>query len=288
MIAQRRANYAGYRTRELYVAGVNGPTTILLHGFGDSADCWRPALARLAASGRPAVAMDLPGFGEADPLADGPRLPQWDRFVAAVIFGYGINRAVVVVGNSLGGLLTVRAAETERALPIRGILALGTAGTGWTRPTRWATVGNLAVISALAALPVPPPLWRLWAALTTRALVRGALRGADPVHVRALSQHFATRGAARLLVSAAVSLLPEINSVAAIRAIGCPVIIAHGLRDRLVSVSAARRLQAMIPDSQLVLLPSSGHCPQVDDPARVVALAEELATGRPQYDRKVR
>ena len=188
VIAQRRANYAGYGTRELHVSGNNCSPIVLLHGFGDSADCWRPVLERLGAAGRHTVAVDLPSFGEAGPLASGPWLPQLDRFVAEVIIRHGTEHPVVLVGNSLGGLLTVRAAETVRALPIQGILAICAAGTGWTRLAHLATVGDLAVISALAALPVPARLLRLSAALTTRALIHGALRGADPAHVRAFAE----------------------------------------------------------------------------------------------------
>ncbi|HET7691231.1 MAG TPA: alpha/beta fold hydrolase, partial [Nocardioidaceae bacterium] len=82
------ATYAGYRTRVLTTSG-GGPTVVLLHGFGDSADTWSGVLARLAQAGRSAVAVDLPGFGEADDLADGAILPQLDRFVAALADAHG-------------------------------------------------------------------------------------------------------------------------------------------------------------------------------------------------------
>jgi pimeloyl-ACP methyl ester carboxylesterase len=36
-----------------------------LHGFSGSADTWRPFLRVLAGQGRRAVALDLPGFGQA-------------------------------------------------------------------------------------------------------------------------------------------------------------------------------------------------------------------------------
>ena len=52
---------------------------VLLHGWSDSADTWRPLLAQLGARGRRAIAVDLPGFGEATRLHDGAVLPHWTR-----------------------------------------------------------------------------------------------------------------------------------------------------------------------------------------------------------------
>jgi pimeloyl-ACP methyl ester carboxylesterase len=280
MIAQRRAVYAGYGTRELYVSG-SGRPVVLLHGFADSADCWRPVLERLEAAGRPGVAVDLPNFGEADSLSDTPWLGELNRFVAEVITRHGADQPVIVVGNSLGGLLTVRAAEESRALPVWGIVAIGTAGTGWSRLARLVTSGDRGVFDALAAVPVPSCLLKVAATLATRAVVHGALRGTDPVHVRALSEQFATPRRARRQLSAALILLPEVDAIAALGDIVCPAIIVQGRRDRLVPVAAARRLHAMIPGSRLVILPHSGHCPQVDDPASIVAQIEDLAELHP-------
>ncbi len=48
---------------------------MLLHGWGDSADTWRPLLAELGARDRRAIAVDLPGFGTASPLTEDAMLP---------------------------------------------------------------------------------------------------------------------------------------------------------------------------------------------------------------------
>jgi len=113
-IEERRAVYAGFGTRELAVAG-NGPTILLVHGFGDAADGWRLVLDLLQDAGQAAVAVDLPGFGQADPLDEGELLPQLDAFVAAAIRAYGGTEGVVVVGNSLGGAAAARARSRPRS-----------------------------------------------------------------------------------------------------------------------------------------------------------------------------
>ena len=69
-VLEHRVEAAGHRTRALEVAG-SGPGIVLLHGWSDSADTWRPLLAQLGSRGRRAIAVDLPGFGEATRLHDG-------------------------------------------------------------------------------------------------------------------------------------------------------------------------------------------------------------------------
>lgn len=272
VIAQRPAEYAGYMTRELYVTGAD-PAIVLIHGFGDSAGTWNLVLSRLAAIGRAGIAVDLPGFGAAEALAPGPILPQLDAFVADVVQRHGARQSVVLVGNSLGGLLTVRAAA-DGALPIRGILAVGTAGTGWTRLLRIVTQGNLGRVAWLAKAPVPA--WLL--TLTARVMMYGRWQAADPVELR----RFTRQLAARPIMATALALLPEVTAITQLAHVTCPTTVLHGRRDRLVSMEAAQRLHDLIPCSRLVVLPRSGHCPQLDAADEVVTLATQLATTNPE------
>src|SRR5262249_17845255 len=116
---EHRMEFAGYETRVLELEG-SGEPLVFFHGWSDSADTWRCVLARLGRAGRRAVAVDLPGFGAADPLAKGPTLPQLDEFGTAVLSyaGAGARRngregstRAVAVGNSLGGCVALRLAE---------------------------------------------------------------------------------------------------------------------------------------------------------------------------------
>ena len=98
---EHRQEFAGYDTRVLELEG-SGPPLLLLHGYADSADTWRPVLAALGRAERRAIAVDLPGFGAADRLHhDQPILPQLDAFARAAAEYAGARP--VVAGNSLGG-----------------------------------------------------------------------------------------------------------------------------------------------------------------------------------------
>ncbi|WP_082981497.1 alpha/beta fold hydrolase [Mycolicibacterium mucogenicum] len=264
--------YAGYTTRELFVAG-NGPPIVFLHGFGDSADTWQLVLELLADGGRMGVAVDLPGFGEADSLKSDPIMPQLDAFVADVVRRYGIGQSIILVGNSLGALLAVRAAG-DPGLPIRGLLSIAAAGLGWTRLLSILARRNLALVALLARLPCPSSLSDLAVALVGRTAIYGRWSAADPVQMRRFKQQLDSRPA----LATALALLPEVNAVNHFDAVKCPTTVLQGRRDKLVPMAAAWRLHEMIPHSQVVALPNAGHCPQLDSPAYVAALATELAT----------
>src|SRR3954447_21134974 len=109
-VVEHRIEVAGHATRALEVDG-GGPGIVLLHGWSDSADTWRPLLAQLGARGRRAIAVDLPGFGEATRLHDGAVLPQLDAFALDLVESWANKEPVVVAGTSLGGCVALRLAE---------------------------------------------------------------------------------------------------------------------------------------------------------------------------------
>jgi pimeloyl-ACP methyl ester carboxylesterase len=191
---------------------------------------------------------------------------------------HGATSAVVLVGNSLGGLLTVRAAATVKGLPIRGIVAIDAAGTGWTPLVRAVIVQNLLILTPLVALPVPPMVRRAGVTLAARIVLYGRWRSADPETIDNFAKGIRTRRDAQRLIAVARRTVREVNALETFDGIDCATVVLHGRRDPLVSVDAARRLHRMIPGSRLVVLERSGHCPQLDAPERVAALAIELAT----------
>lgn len=96
---------AGTRTRLLRRDGnPDGPTVVLVHGLGGSAPNWLEVMAPLTAIGD-VVAPDLQGFGEAaPPRPTAPRPVANARFVATLLHALDTG-PVVLVGNSMGGLV---------------------------------------------------------------------------------------------------------------------------------------------------------------------------------------
>jgi pimeloyl-ACP methyl ester carboxylesterase len=275
-IEERRAVYAGFGTRELAVAG-NGPTILLVHGFGDAADGWRLVLDLLQDAGQAAVAVDLPGFGQADPLDDGALLPQLDAFLADVIRHYGRAQGVVVVGNSLGAAGAVRAVR-DHGLPIAAVMTLGVAGVRWKPLT--ASINVIAVVlRVVATVPVPIPgrPHQIVLRRTLSPLLYGERSAVDPRVVASIAGGIADVKTTHRLVQLGAMFKAELDRTHEYGGIGVPMTVVHGARDRLVPVSASRVLHEANPGSRLVVLRRAGHCPQLDAADVVAHHARELA-----------
>lgn len=276
MIGERRATYAGVGTRELYVDGA-GPTLVLVHGFGHPAPCWRPVLQRCAAAGQAAIAVDLPGFGDADAASPGPFLPQLVRFLRAVVTTHGAGTPVVLVANSLGASSAVRLLDTESDLPVCGLVALNTATDQWTPLMKAAMIRRGRTLAGLAGLPLRGAIFGRGANIVGARLLYGDYRLADAAAVALLTDQLSSRQVRRDLAALGGPLMFEVAVVATAHDITYPTVFVHGTRDKLVAVAASKHLHAANPASRLELLDGIGHCPHLDAPDRITALALELA-----------
>jgi pimeloyl-ACP methyl ester carboxylesterase len=270
-LIEHRLHLAGYETRALELEG-DGPPVLLLHGFSDSADTWRLALDRLARAGCSALAVDLPGFGAAEALAPGPVLPQYDAFVAAAVRGLADGGGeVVVCGNSVGGVVALRAAEQE-GLPVAGVVAVAPAGLDM--PRWFSIIERDPVVRTLLRAPVPMPGWMVRA--TVGALYRQlafARPGAAAVEVvEAFTAHHAGRERVRGHLDTGRRLLPELRDPFHFAAVRAPVLLVWGDRDRMVSHTGGQRVVAALPDTTYEIIEGCGHCPQVEEPDRFVEL----------------
>ncbi|MUL67280.1 alpha/beta hydrolase [Mycobacterium sp. CBMA 234] len=269
MITETWLTFNGVDTRALSVSG-NGMPVVLLHGYGDSADTWRGVLARLESLGRKAFAVDLPGFGRAGRRGPGPLLPQFDDFVDALLDETG---PAVLVGNSLGSATAVRAAD-RRPEMVKALVALDDP----LNSRNW-----LARLARYRDVPV-----RFWRGVARAPVPAGALRWATEASLRRLlfdpgkpaEQEVITRWAQSVNTQRAVAELGRYalqyaretaSGHCGIR-VSCPTVVVHGAKDRIIPVDASRILHQQIPGSELVVLPWSGHCPQLDDPDAVVRL----------------
>jgi pimeloyl-ACP methyl ester carboxylesterase len=231
-LIERSIELAGHRTRVLELDG-DGPGIVLLHGWGDSADTWRPLLAELAATGRRAIAVDLPGFGHASRLEPGAILPQLDAFAAALVLEWAGGEPVVVAGTSLGGAVALRLAELPE-LPLAGVVPVAPAGLempGW-----FDVAERDPIIRRLLDIPIPVP----------RALVRslvGDVRPPTPAH----------------------PLLPELATAPFdLAAVACPVLLVWGTRDRLIPHTGARVVLDALPETRVELIEGCGRAPQLE------------------------
>ena len=277
VLFEHRLTIAGFETRALEVEG-DGPPVLFLHGWSDSADTWRPVLDRLRRRGRAAVALDLPGYGTATHLdTEEPILAQLDRFTRAAVIRFAGDGRVILAGNSLGGCAALRAAE-EPSLPVAGVIPIAPAGldmAGWFLVVEGERLIRLLLASPI---PVPAPLVRQVVGTVYRQLAFARPFAADPRYVTSFSSHVSTRADVARILASGRRLRGELRDPFRFERVECPVLVVWGDSDRMVFSSGASRLLAGVRDARLEVIEGCGHCPQLEEPDRVVELVDSFAT----------
>jgi len=108
-----------------YLEDGTGVPAILLHGssLGSSADVFRRNLPALAAGGVRAIAVDLPGFGKSDPVADLSGTAR-NAFTLRFMDVLGLTRAALIGHSSSGGpAVSIALKHPER---VSHVIVLGT------------------------------------------------------------------------------------------------------------------------------------------------------------------
>ncbi len=288
----RLANWGGVsRTADLggpvhYVdfgGPAGAPRVVLVHGLGGSHLNWCLLGPRLVTDAR-VLAVDLVGFGltHAQGRATTVRAnaAMLDRFVREIA-----GAPAILVGNSMGGMVSVIQAVAHPdavagLVLIDPVLPLARGA----RPDRL-----VAATFLLYALPRVGEryLARRRATLTPRQIVQEVLNlcCAAPervpedlveASVALTEERAAVGGADTAFLSAARSLLRmsarRRRYWAAMRALGSPVLLMSGEKDRLVSINAAREAAARNPDWRFEVVPDVGHVPQLEKPDAVADL----------------
>lgn len=282
-IREQRLELGGFGTRTLRLeAGEQGggPPLLLLHGWSDSADTWRPLLSRLAGTGRSAIAVDLPGFGQADRLdRELGVLDQLDRFAAAAVEHASATAAgadAIVVGNSLGGCVAMRLAENAE-LPIAGIVPIAPAGLDMAAWFGLVESAPLVRFVLRAPVPLPEAVVRDAVGRAYRALAYARPGEADSAIVNSFTRHLRSRRDLIRVLATGRRLLPEIRDPFRLERIRCPVLLVWGDRDRMVFSTGARRVLDVVDGARLELIEGCGHLPQVEAAERMAELLEDFA-----------
>lgn len=269
-----------------------GPTVVLVHGLGGSHLNWdllAPKLTRVAR----VHALDLPGFGLSTPTGR-PATVRSNVDALAEFVTRACVPPVVLVGNSMGGLVSVLLASRRPDL-VRGLVLLDPA---LPAPRRIAQSPATAVTLAVHALPgVGERLRRARRhRIGARATMRETLQrsGVDesvlPTSLVERQEMLVARqsdvaGMDRAYLSAARSLAWALVRArryhAAMASISVPVLLIHGEEDELVPVTAARATARRHARWQYVELSGVGHTPQLQVPDTVAAHVIDWLAGLP-------
>ncbi|WP_028059541.1 alpha/beta fold hydrolase [Candidatus Solirubrobacter pratensis] len=239
----------------------SGPAVILLHAGVADRSMWSETLPALAEAGYRAIAVDLPGFGDAAVQA-GPQAP-WND-VLQTMNELGIERAAIV-GNSFGAAVALRVA----------VIA----------PAR---------VSALMLVSTPMPgepseqLAAAWEA-EEEAMERGDVEAAveavveawtDPGPVRERVAAMQRRAFELQLAAGDVEDAPDPvdEDPASLTRIDMPVLVAAGAGEMPDFLAAAETLARVVPGARSVLIGGARHLAPLEAPEAFHGLVTELLT----------
>jgi pimeloyl-ACP methyl ester carboxylesterase len=257
------------------------PPIVFVHGLGGSHLNWCRIGPHLAA-GRRAVALDLHGFGLTPGLRANSTVQAnarlLDRWIQTVI-----GEPVILVGNSMGGLISILETSSNPDL-IKGVVLLDPALPLPPQKPDWQVSGQFLLYATpgLGEFAVAKLMASVDPETAVRQLVQLCFADpsrADPEMNRAevalsTKRHPATRAQAaaraRIFLAAARSLLRVLSRrqrYAKIMAgIDVPVLLIGGEDDRLVPVAAMRQAAARNPRWESVILAGVGHTPMLEVP----------------------
>lgn len=254
-----------------------GPTVLLVHGLGGSVLNWAAIAPPLADTCR-VMALDLVGFGRTQSLGRSARLED-NRDLLARFIDEVIGHPVILVGNSMGGLLAMLLTDARPDLVAGLVLVDPAVPVGPTaRPDPLVTLlfGAYAV-PALARVFLSHRRSVLSAEAQAMAVLR--LCCVDTRRVpEQLVQHHLELARERQdypnvdaeLVVAGRSLVLVLARrrwlYALMRRISVPVLLLHGDKDRLVPIAAARAVARRNPTWRFEVAANVGHVPQLEVP----------------------
>jgi pimeloyl-ACP methyl ester carboxylesterase len=281
-----------FRSGTLYVHayGGQGRPIVAVHGLGGSHLNWMPVADGLARSGT-VTALDLPGFGYSPP---GRSFSVVAHARAVADHLESLEEPALLIGNSLGGLITMKVAsefpglveglvlvapatapslrdpridrEIARRLIIQGLPILGPIVIN----SYWNSASPLQQLRDTVALVCHHPE-RVPRDVVEASLVLASARRQQPWAVPALVQTGRSVG---------IVLAQRRRFSAMVARIGAPTLLIQGAHDRVIAGSGPESLAGQRPDWEYRIMADSGHCPQLEAPEEFVGLFDSWWAGQ--------
>ena len=277
MMSTTSMTAAALQHRSIYVAGIHSPVlesgppeaeeaVVFVHGNPGSSQDWIDLMRRTSPFAR-AVALDMPGFGQADKPSDFDyTVKGYARHLGDALRVLGVRRAHLVL-HDFGGPwgLTWAADHPDQ------VASLTLINIGVLLSYRWHYLAKIWRTPLLGeVLGFPPTRWaanlllrhgnphglpsdlvdRMYASLKDRATQRAILK-----------LYRATNDPARYAEMLAAELRP----------LNLSVLVVWGRHDPYIPVRLAERQREIFLGAQVVILEESGHWPFADNPEGVAA-----------------
>lgn len=263
---RHRLAIAGVETSFIAAGPETDHTVVFVHGNPGSGDSWRALIDSVATFAR-CIAPDMPGYGESDKPAEFEyTIDGYARYLAALLEMLDTT-SVHIVGHDLGGVWGLAwAASHPRQLASLTLMSIGALpGYRWHRYARMYRIPVLGelVLRGATRRAVAPVLGRGSQHAPPESFVDEVVRQyQDPGTQNAVLAFYRATNDLGASTAAAGAALRDVDPA---------TLVIWGAGDPYVPVRFAERQREFFPRAEIVVLPTSGHWPLVDDPEAVTA-----------------
>jgi pimeloyl-ACP methyl ester carboxylesterase len=232
---------------------------LCLHGFPETSYMWRKVLDALAASGRRAIAPDLPAFGDSPPDPPGT----WTQQVEAIArfqdaLGLG---AVWLVVHDWGGLIGLRWA-CDHPEAIAGLVI---SDTGFFPDGRWHGMAK-ALQEEGQGEQILDAFEREGFGQMLTSFSPGFDEAAADQYWRVFDSEEGRRAVLTFYRTCDFSELTPYQD--RLSSLDVPALLLWGEHDEFAPVGGAHRFKKLIPGAELVVIEGAGHFVYADEPER--------------------
>jgi pimeloyl-ACP methyl ester carboxylesterase len=255
------------------VMGIGQPL-LLIHGFGASLGHWRNNIPVFAKQGYRVFALDLLGFGGSDKPALAYTLELWQQQIKDFLAAH-VKQPTVLVGNSIGGLITLMVMADFPEIAVGGVL-INCAGGLNHRPNELNLPLRL-TMGAFTRLVSSPFFGRfIFNNIRQKQRIRRTLyqvysEAVNDELVEMIYEPACDQGAQQVFAS--VLTAPAGPTPAELlRRLQLPLLVLWGENDPWTPITGAKIYQEranLNQDTEFYSIPNAGHCPHDEKPDRV-------------------
>lgn len=241
-------------TSIVYFDGGKGPRTfVLVHGVNDQSGTWVSVAAPLAKEAR-VVILDLPGHGESGPRTGPLPMRLMTEALAAVIDRTSGQQPVTLVGNSMGGWVSMIFAA-DHSSRVEHLILEDASGMAWD----------------LSGVPLFPKTHE--EALRLLKMVHGPEAKIGEPMIEYILRVAGTLPQARVVQAGIINSLVDSR----LSSLTMPVTLIWGAHDGLLPLAYAEVLHDRIQGSTLHIIPTAAHIPHRQAPAAFLQIVRETA-----------
>jgi len=253
------------------VAG-KGMPIVLIHGTGSSLHTWDEWALKLKENYR-VIRMDLPAFGLTGPNKSRDySIDKYTQFLQEFVAKLKLD-SMILAGNSLGGNIAWNYAS-KNPEKVQKLILVNASGLPTNKSQPW--------IFKMAKIPF---LNKLFLYITPKSIIEDNLKQVyqdDTKITDALITRFhdltLREGNRKAFIDRAkIDFTPsEASKKEQLQNLQTPTLLIWGAMDTWIPVTNGKKMNALLPNSKLVVLQNSGHVPMEENPTESLRVLNEF------------